>query len=121
MIPVDTTKFQPLATGIVQAHHDWVKGENGKNRKSEVQSIDEATGMPVWEIECLRVVTSFGVDSTQAVMVSVPSPTQPVVPQLKPVVFRGLVVDFYASRGRVAESWSAEGIGRDEPAKSSQG
>ena len=110
MIPVDSTRFQAIATGIVEPVTEWMETADGKRRPSDVQATSD-NGQPLWQIEILRTVSRFGRQATETARVTVPSSTEPTITSLRPVPFQGLEVDFYGTKsGGVRESWSATGI-----------
>lgn len=109
MIPVDATRFQAIATGIVSPVQEWVETSDGKRRPSDVQASN-AQGQPLWSVEILRMVSRFGRDSTETTTVTVPSPTEPHVVALKQCHLQGLEVEFFVSKGQGRERWSASGI-----------
>jgi hypothetical protein len=87
-----------------------------------VQSVDKASGLPLWGIE---VIDPDPQARTRAVKVKVAAQVQPVIPApppgspFTPVEFTGLTVTPYVSQaGRLAYSLKASGIrspGRGRP------
>lgn len=108
MIPVDSTRFQPVATGNVSAVSEWTEVD-GKRKRSDVQAVHPETRLPLWNIEILRKVREFGEEKTTAVMVEVGARSLPEVHSFAPIALKNLNVEFYVNRsGKLAERWSAE-------------
>lgn len=110
MIPVDSTRFQPIATGNVSPVSEWTEVD-GKRKRSDVQATSEQ-GLPLWNVEILRQVRSFGEEKTVAMSVEVGSKTLPKIEAFSPVRFESLSVDFYVTRDKqLGQRWSAEEMG----------
>lgn len=103
------SKRQPMrSTGIVNEAREWVE-RDGKRRPSETQARDEATGMPLWQIEVVYRQTSFGRESMATAVVEVGCPHRPVLGEFAPVEFVELHVEVRANKaGGLSESWHAD-------------
>ncbi len=109
-----------LTTSVVNAVFEWVLGADGKRHQSDVQSRDEQTGMPLWDVEVIYKQTAYGRESNTTAAVRVGSPVQPVMAEFAPVQFVGLAVDVRIGKsGGLVESWHAEALADDKAAGSS--
>lgn len=110
MIPVDSARFRPIATGNVSAVAEWSEVD-GKRKRTDVQATNDA-GLPLWNVEILRQVRSFGEEKTVAMFVEVGSKTLPKIEAFSPVKFENVSVDFYVTRDKqLGQRWSAEEMG----------
>jgi hypothetical protein len=115
---VDSARQVMRSTGIVNEVREWVDGQEGKRRPSELQARDENTGMPVWDVEVLYRQVAFGRESNTTGMVRVGAPVKPVLGEFAPVAFEGLSVEVRVTKaGGLSETWRADGVagqaGRD--------
>lgn len=115
MIPVDASRLNPLATGNINPVMTWNTNPDGSRSRSDVQATNQ-DGVPLWNVEILRTVRSFGEDRTEGVNVEVPAAAMPAIKQLSPVAFRDLEADFYVSRGNLRQRWSASALHDSKPA-----
>lgn len=108
---VDSSRQAMVATGVVSAAQKWVEGADGKRMRSDDQARDEATGMPLWEVEIVRQVESFGRLSTVTAKIQVQSQEEPRPRVFTPITFEGLVVSVRVNKaGALVEYWSAESV-----------
>jgi hypothetical protein len=108
---VDSGRQLMVATGIVEPVNEWMDTPDGKRRPSDVQAIDENTGMFKWGVEVLYTQTAFGRQSTVTAKVTVGAQDKPAPQKLTPVAFHDLHVEVHTNRaGGLAETWSAEAI-----------
>lgn len=112
-IPVDATRLESVATGIVAPVYEWVEKDDGKRSQSSVQAVSEDSRLPLWQVEMSRTAVAFGRPSTKIYTVTVGSKTEPQITPYSRVAFENLQVDFYPTKSGVGESWSAEGIADD--------
>lgn len=109
MIPVDPT-YRLVASGNVEPAREWGVDGDGKRKPLDTQASSEV-GTPLWEVEVLRSVTSFGATRTAAVNVQVGSNTEPKVQPFEEVAFKNLQVEFFPRKGGgLGERWVAEGL-----------
>lgn len=108
-IPVDTIRFQPVATGNISPIPVWKEVKGGTNERTDVQASNDS-GIPLWSVEILRDTESFGQKKMVPTSVTVPSATLPEIPLLTAIKFEGLEVDFFVSKGQIRERWQAESI-----------
>lgn len=108
---VESTRQAMTATGIVAPVFEWIDKPEGGRRQSDQQARNDATGMPLWEVEVLHIQSSFGRLSTATAKVVVDAQEQPVLAPLTPIGFTGLRVEVRINKaGGWAEYWSAETI-----------
>jgi hypothetical protein len=108
---VESTRQAMTATGIVAPVFEWIDKPEGGRKQSDKQARNDATGMPLWEVEVLHIQSSFGRLSTATAKVVVDAPEQPVLSPLTPIGFTGLRVEVRINKaGGWAEYWSAECI-----------
>jgi hypothetical protein len=113
---VESMRQAMTATGIVAPVFEWVDKPEGGRRQSDTQARNEATGMPLWEVEVLHIQSSFGRLSTATAKVVVDAPEEPHPAPLTPIGFTGLRVEVRINRaGGWSEYWSADSV--LEPAK----
>src|SRR3954454_24590815 len=99
------------ATGLVAPVFEWIDKPEGGRKQSDKQARNEATGMPLWEVEVLHIQSSFGRLSTATAKVVVDAQEQPVLAPLTPIGFTGLRVEVRINKaGGWAEYWSADSI-----------
>lgn len=118
-IPIDTSRFNLIATGHVNPVMPWVADPQnpGRNIPGTEQARDEATGQLLWTVDALATDQ----ERAETVGVQVNAPHQPVVEQFKPVNFIGLDVRLGVDKrtNQVRMYWTASGIsemGRPAPA-----
>ena len=108
---VDSKRQGMRSTGIVNEVKDWVDGPDGRRRPSEVQTRDEDTGLPLWDVEVTYRQVAFGRESSTTAFVRVGSPVKPVLGEFAPVAFLGLSAEVRVTKaGGLAESWRAEAL-----------
>ena len=112
---VDSRKQPMIATGVVGIVQEWEERDGGR-RPSDRQARDEATGMPLWNVEVLYQQASYGRVSSVTAMVAVGSVEEPKVPQLAPVEFEGLRVEVRVNKAKaLVESWAADRLAPAAP------
>jgi len=105
---VDSKRQKMVTTGIVNEVKEWEE-RDGRRRPSETQSRDEATGMPLWQVEVVYRQTSFGRESMTTGVVEVGCPHRPVVAEFAPVEFVDLGVEVRVNKaGALTEMWRAD-------------
>jgi hypothetical protein len=110
--PVESKRQPMTATGIVNPVMEWDEMPDGKRRPSDRPARDEATGMPLFEVEVFYTHASFGREYTVTANVRVGSPEKPSPPPLSQVSFTGLNVRVQINKntGGFSENWTAEAI-----------
>lgn len=105
---VDSKRQSMRSTGIVNDVKEWEE-KDGRRRPSETQARDEATGMPLWQVEVVFKQSSFGRESMATALVEVGCPHRPVTGEFTPVEFVGLTVETRVNKaGGLSEMWRAE-------------
>lgn len=106
------SKRQPMtATGIVEPVFEWEEMPDGRRRPSETQARNEATGMPLWQVEVLYTQVVFGRRSTATAMVTVDAEEEPKPRDLSPIGFVGLRAEVRVNKaGGITEYWNAESV-----------
>ena len=105
---VDSKRQKMVTTSIVNEVKEWEE-RDGRRRPSETQARDEATGMPLWQIEVVYRQTSFGRESMVTGVVEVGCPHRPVVAEFAPVEFVDLTVEARVNKaGALTEMWRAD-------------
>ena len=108
---VDSSKQTMIATGVVGIVQEWEERDGGR-RPSDRQARDEATGMPLWNVEVLYQQASYGRVSSVTAMVAVGSVDEPKVTPLAPVEFEGLRVEVRVNKAKaLVEAWAADAAG----------
>lgn len=108
---IDSARQPMTATGIVEPVFEWEETPEGRRRPSEHQARNEATGMPLWQVEVLYTQVVFGRRSTATAMVSVDSQTEPTPKALSPIGFTGLRAEVRVNKaGGITEYWSADSV-----------
>jgi hypothetical protein len=108
---VESARQAMTVTGIVAPVFEWVDRPEGGRRQSDKQARNEATGMPLWEVEVLHLQSSFGRLSTATAKVVVDAQEQPVLAPLTPIGFNGLRVEVRVNKaGAWSEYWSADSV-----------
>lgn len=105
---VDSKRAGLRSTGIVNEVREWEE-RDGKRRPSEAQARDEATGMPLWQIEVVYKQTTFGRESMTTGVVELGCPHRPVLAEFAPVEFVDLTVEVRVNKaGGLSEMWRAD-------------
>lgn len=114
---VDSSKQPMVATGVVDAKFDWVETAGGGRAQSDVQSRDEATGMPVWGVEVMYQQVQYGRTSSVIASITLPAYDRPNVSALGPVGFENLRVEVRVNKntGGLVEYWSADSVAAPVP------
>lgn len=108
---IDSTRQPMTATGIVEAVFEWEETPDGRRRPSETQARNEATGMPLWQVEVLYTQVVFGRRSTATAMVTVDAEDEPTPKDLTPIGFLGLRAEIRVNKaGGLTEYWNAESV-----------
>jgi len=112
---VDSRKQTMVATGVVGIVQEWEEIDGGR-RPSDRQARDEATGMPLWNVEVLYQQASYGRVSSVTAMVAVGSVDEPKVTPLTQVGFEGLRVEVRVNKAKaLVEAWSADALAAAAP------
>ena len=107
---VESSRQTMIATGVVGVVQEWEEQAGGR-RMSDRQARDEATGMPLWNVEVLYQQSAWGRVSSVTAMVAVGAPEKPTVSPLAPVAFEGLRVEVRLNKVKVlVESWTADAL-----------
>ena len=119
---VDSKRSGHRSTGIVNEVREWEE-RDGKRRPSEVQARDEATGMPLWQVEVVYRQTTFGRESMTTGVVELGCPHRPVLAEFAPVEFVDLTVEVRVNKaGGLSEMWRADRlVDEGKPAGQSSG
>ncbi|GAA2497029.1 hypothetical protein [Terrabacter carboxydivorans] len=105
---VDSKRAGLRSTGIVNEVREWEE-RDGKRRPSEAQARDEATGMPLWQVEVVYKQTTFGRESMTTGVVELGCPHRPVLAEFVPVEFVDLTVEVRVNKaGGLSEMWRAD-------------
>jgi hypothetical protein len=105
---VDSKRAGLRSTGIVNEVREWEE-RDGKRRPSEMQARDEATGMPLWQVEVVYKQTTFGRESMTTGVVELGCPHRPVLAEFAPVEFVDLTVEVRVNKaGGLSEMWRAD-------------
>ena len=105
---VDSKRAGLRSTGIVNEVREWEE-RDGKRRPSEAQARDEATGMPLWQVEVVYKQTTFGRESMATGVVELGCPHRPVLAEFAPVEFVDLTVEVRVNKaGGLSEMWRAD-------------
>lgn len=114
---VDSSKQPMVATGVVDARFDWVETTGGGRAQSDVQTRDDATGMPVWGVEVMYQQVQYGRTSSVIASVTLPAYDQPDVTALGPIGFENLRVEVRVNKNTsgLVEYWSADSIAAPVP------
>jgi hypothetical protein len=105
---VDSKRQSMRSTGIVNEVKEWEE-RDGRRRPSETQARDEATGMPLWQVEVVYRQTTFGRESMTTAVVEVGCPHRPVLGEFAPVEFVDLTVEVRVNKaGGLSEMWRAD-------------
>lgn len=109
-IPVDLTRCNLIGTGKVSSKMAYAQLSDGSTRATGEQARDEATGLPLWVVDCL--VDDDDARRAEVVGVTVPAADEPVTPKWRPVAFRNVTATIYVDRasGRAQVSMKAEGL-----------
>lgn len=108
---VDSSRQPMTATGIVEPVFEWEELPDGKRRPGTIQSRNEATGMPLWQVEVLYTQVTYGRRSTSTAMVTVDAEEEPKPRDLTPIGFVGLRAEVRTNKaGGITEYWNAESI-----------
>ncbi len=107
---VESSRQTMIATGVVGIVQEWEERDGGR-RPSDRQARDEATGMPLWNVEVLYQQASYGRVSSVTAMVAVGSVEEPKVSPLAPVGFEGLRVEVRVNKAKaLVEAWAADAL-----------
>lgn len=109
MYPIDSTRFQARGTGVVAPTPVWSKADDGRISRTGAQETSES-GVPLWDVEIVFKKTVWGQEKTENVSVTIPSATEPSVPEFAPLQFDQLTADFYVSKNALRHRFSAQGI-----------
>ncbi len=114
---VDSSKQPMVATGVVDARFDWVETAGGGRAQSDVQTRDDATGMPVWGVEVMYQQVQYGRTSSVIASVTLPAYDRPDVTALGPIGFENLRVEVRVNKntGGLVEYWSADSVAAPVP------
>jgi hypothetical protein len=105
---IDSKRAGLRSTSIVNEVREWEE-RDGKRRPSETQARDEATGMPLWQVEVVYRQTTFGRESMTTATVEVGCPHRPVLAEFAPVEFVDLTVEVRVNKaGGLSEMWRAD-------------
>lgn len=108
---VESMRQAMTATGIVAPVFEWIDKPDGGRKQSDQQARNEATGMPLWEVEVLHIQSSYGRLSTATAKVVVDAQEEPHISPLTPIGFTGLRVEVRINKaGGWSEYWSADTI-----------
>lgn len=88
-------------TGVVNPAMVFARDSEGRNAPTGEQEVDD-NGVPIWQVEVLETVETFGRKSTETVNVLVPSRTEPKPEPYIPGVFKGLTLETYVRHPRGA-------------------
>ena len=106
---LDSDKNVFTLTGIVNPVLVFAPDAEGRNRPNGEQETDDH-GVPLWDLEVLETVETFGRRSTETSMVRVPSRTEPTVNALTRATFKGLTVEHFV---RVPKSGGRATLGKN--------
>lgn len=112
---LDSDKNLFTLTGIKNPVPVFGPDSEGRNRPTGEQETDDH-GVPLWEVEVLETVETFGRQSTETSMVRVPSRTEPSVTPLSRATFKGLTMEPYVrvpkggGRATLGKNFRADGL-----------
>ncbi len=109
---VDSARTALMATGIAEAVPEWEDLPDGRRRPSGTQASDEASGLPLWQVEVIYQQTSWGRTTTVTNRVTVAADRAPEVTPFTPVRFADLAVEVRVNRksGVLIETWRASAL-----------
>lgn len=118
-IAVDSKRQGFEATGKVKPVMAWVDTPDGRRKSKTEQERDEATGMPLWEVQVAYDEVVFGEEEEVHAWVRVGGVDRPNPQRHSPVVFKFLDVEVRLNRNTnsLTQSWVAGEVEKMTEAK----
>jgi hypothetical protein len=100
------------ATGQVSPVRLWTEDSSGKRQQSDQQEMDSVSGLPMWSIEIMSPMESYGQTKTVVSSVTVPAREMPSPEPYALIAFERLQVQVSVNKssGQLREFWRAAGL-----------